>query len=124
MTGSGRLCSPFGQEETRRYLLSRYRSGKKWQTVKGDYSAMRKFYEHVFGQEWDVEHLPRPRKERSLPGILSIQEVEQLISHGRTFKHQVFPAYTRYHVLGRAHHSPPMRPQRAPAGTPVSPKAR
>ncbi|MCB0541735.1 MAG: tyrosine-type recombinase/integrase, partial [Bacteroidetes bacterium] len=71
-------------------LLSRYRSGKKWQTVNGDYSAMRKFYEHVLGQEWDVEHLPRPRKERSLPGIVSTQEVERLISHGRTLKHQVF----------------------------------
>ena len=84
------FSGPFGQEEARRYLLSRYRSGKKWQTVNGDYSAMRKFYEHALGQEWDVEHLPRPRKERSLPGILSTEEVGRLISHGRTFKHQVF----------------------------------
>lgn len=84
------FSAPFGKEEARRYLLSRYRSGKKWQTVNGDYSAMRKFYEHVLGQKWDVEHLPRPRKERSLPGILSTQEVAHLISCGRTFKHQVF----------------------------------
>lgn len=84
------FSGPFGQEEARRYLLSRYRSGKKWQTVNGDYSAMRKFYEHALGQEWDVEHLPRPRKERSLPGILSTEEVGRLISHGRTFKHQVY----------------------------------
>ena len=84
------FTAPFGQEEARRYLLSRYRSGKKWQTVNGDYSAMRKFYEHVLGQEWDVEHLPRPRKERSLPSILSTQEVARLINRGRTLKHQVF----------------------------------
>ena len=44
------FSAPFGQEEARRYLLSRYRSGKKWQTVNGDYSAMRKFYEYVLGQ--------------------------------------------------------------------------
>jgi len=37
------FTSPFRQEEVRPYLLSRYRSGKKWQTVNGDYSAMRKF---------------------------------------------------------------------------------
>ena len=86
------FSGPFGQEEARRYLLSRYRSGKKWQTVNGDYSAMRKFYEHVLGQEWDVEHLPRPRKERTLPAILSTGEVERLISHGRTLKHQAFMA--------------------------------
>jgi len=89
---AGGFAGPFGQGEARRYLLSRYRSGKKWQTVNGDYSAMRKFYEHVLGQSWDVEHLPRPRKERPLPGILSTGEVERLISHGRTLKHQAFMA--------------------------------
>ena len=47
---------------------------------------MGKFYEHVLGQGWDVEHLPRPRKERPLPVILSTEEVEHLISHGRTLK--------------------------------------
>ena len=57
--GEEGFTGPFEQEEARRYLLSRYRNGKKWQTVNGDYSAMRKFYEHVLGQEWDVEHLPR-----------------------------------------------------------------
>ena len=31
--------------------VSAYRNGKKRQTVNGDYSAMRKFYEHVLGQE-------------------------------------------------------------------------
>ena len=66
--------------------VSAYRNGKKWKTVNGDYSAMRKFYEHVPGQGWDVEHLPRPRKERALPAILSTEEVEHLISYGRTLK--------------------------------------
>ena len=47
---------------------------------------MRKFYEHVLGQEWDVDHLPRPRKERALPSILSTEEVERLIIHGRTLE--------------------------------------
>ena len=52
----------------------------------GDYSAMRKFYEHVLVQGWDVEHLPRPRKERALPVILSTEEVGCLIGHGHTLK--------------------------------------
>ena len=66
--------------------VSAYRNGKKWQTVNGDYSAMRKFYEHVLGQEWEAEHLPRSRKERALPGILFTEEVERLISYGHTLK--------------------------------------
>ena len=80
------FASPFGQGKARPYLLSRYRSGKKWQTVSGDYSAMRKFYEHVLGQEWDVEHLPRSCKERALPVILSKEEAGRLISHGHMLK--------------------------------------
>ena len=76
------FAGSFEQGEARRYLLSRYRSGKKWQTVNGDYSAMRKFYEHVPGQKWDVEHLPRSRKELALPGILSTEEVGWLIPTG------------------------------------------
>ena len=83
---------PFGMSEARQYILYRYRNGAKWQTVNGDYSAMRKFYEHVLGISWDVEHIPRPRKERSLPSVLSKEEVSRLLNHGRTLKHQAFMA--------------------------------
>ena len=59
------------------------RSGKKWQTVNGDYSAMRKFHEHATRvKSSDVEHLPLPRRERALPAILSKEEVEWLIATG------------------------------------------
>ena len=47
---AGGFFRPFEQGEARRYRLRRYRSGKKWQTVNGDYSAMRKFYEHALSQ--------------------------------------------------------------------------
>jgi site-specific recombinase XerD len=80
----------FTPEQARQYLLYRYEKGLKWQTINGDYSAIQKFYIHVLKQDWDVNHIPRPRKERSLPGVLSQQEVQRLIEHGRTFKHQVF----------------------------------
>jgi integrase/recombinase XerD len=83
---------PFGMSEARQYILHRYRQGAKWQTINGDYSAMRKFYEHVLGMNWEVEHLPRPRKERSLPSVLSKEEVSRLLNHGRTLKHQAFMA--------------------------------
>ena len=50
------------------------------------YSAMFKFYREVLGLAWDVKHIPRPRKERSLPPVLSKQEVQKLIEHGAIFK--------------------------------------
>lgn len=53
---------------------------------------MFKFYREVLDIAWDVKHIPRPRKERSLPPVLSQQEVQRLIEHGAIFKHQVFMA--------------------------------
>ena len=80
----------FTQAQARSYILYRYDQGLKWQTINGDYSAMYKFYREVLALPWDVEHIPRPRKERSLPPVLSKQEVQKLIEHGAIFKHQVF----------------------------------
>ena len=84
------LSGPFTQAQAREYILYRYKQGMKWQTINGDYSAMFKFYREVLGQEWDVKHIPRPRKERSLPPVLSPEEVQKVIECGGTFKHQVF----------------------------------
>lgn len=80
----------FSQEQARAYILCRYDQGLKWQTINGDYSSLHKFYKFVLGVDWDVHHIPRPRKERSLPRILSQEEVCSVINHGRTYKHQVF----------------------------------
>jgi integrase/recombinase XerD len=63
---------------------------------------MRKFYEHVLGMSWEVEHLPRPRKERSLPSVLSKEEVSRLLNHGRTLKHQAFMALLMAQAYGSA----------------------
>jgi site-specific recombinase XerD len=82
----------FTQAQARSYILYRYAQGLKWQTINGDYSAMYKFYREVLALPWDVQHIPRPRKERSLPPVLSKQEVQKLIEHGAIFKHQVFMA--------------------------------
>jgi site-specific recombinase XerD len=84
------MTGDFGQEQARQYILYRYSQGLKWQTINGDYSAMYKFYRYVLDLEWDVKHIPRPRKERSLPSILSQQEIQKVIEHGDTFRYQVF----------------------------------
>lgn len=42
------------------------------------------------GAGWDVQHIPRPRKERSLPPVLSRHEIQKIINHGGAFKHLVF----------------------------------
>lgn len=87
---SSGLGPQFGLKDARAYLLYRYKSGRRWQTINGDYSALQKFYVQVLGLEWSVDHIPRPRREHALPAVLSQKEVQRLIEAGRTFKHQVF----------------------------------
>lgn len=80
----------FTQDQARAYILHRHNQGLKWQTINGDYSSIFKFYREVLHIDWDVKHIPRPRKERSLPPVLSQHEVQRLIEHGANYKHQVF----------------------------------
>lgn len=61
------FSGPFTQDQARSYILFRHGQGLKWQTINGDYSSLFKFYREVLGLSWDVKHIPRPRRERSLP---------------------------------------------------------
>ena len=66
---------PYTQEMAKEYILHRYKEGKKWQTINGDYSAICKLYAYVLDLGWNVKKLPRPRKERTLPELISKEEV-------------------------------------------------
>jgi site-specific recombinase XerD len=70
------------QEDARRCLLHRHDQGLQWQTINGDYSVLQQFFTQILRQNWEVDHIPRPRGERSLPAILSQQEVGKLIEAG------------------------------------------
>lgn len=74
----------------RMYLVARSKTGLAWQTINGDYSAIRMLYTKVLGRDWDMKKTPRPRKEKFLPIVLSQDQIKQLIDHGTMFKHQFF----------------------------------
>ena len=71
----------------RQYLVHRFESGKAWQTINGDYSALKILYLEVLGRDWTLQSVPRPRKEKFLPSILSKKQVVALIDHAAIFKH-------------------------------------
>lgn len=79
-------------DHVRRYLLHRHDQGRSWQTINGNYSVLQQFFINVLKRDWDVDNLPRPRGERSLPPILSIEEVGRLINAARGLKHRAFIA--------------------------------
>lgn len=73
------------------YLVYRFEVDKvSWRTVNGDYSAVRLFYVNVLGRVWEEDKLPRPRREKSLPKVVSREHIQQLMQHAAIFKHQVF----------------------------------
>ena len=78
-------------EAPKLYLLHRYNIQKvSWQTVNGDYSSLRLFYLHVLQRAWDLAKLPRPRKQKKLPKVISPEQVSLLIDKASTFKHKVY----------------------------------
>jgi integrase/recombinase XerD len=70
------------------YLSERMKT-KRFTTVNAEYSGLKMFFVSILDREWNVDKLPRPRKEKPLPVILSKQEVEALISHSGSFRNQV-----------------------------------
>jgi integrase/recombinase XerD len=76
-------------EMVRDFLLMRFDKGLDWQTVNSDYSAIQKFFKNIVNLPWDLKKLPRPRKEKKLPSILSKEDVVKIIQAAPTFKQQV-----------------------------------
>lgn len=82
----------YDQLTVRAYLIELTRAGKKWQTINNHYSAMRKLFREVLELEWSVKKLPRPRKERHLPEMISKQEVLRIIQSCKQLKHKALLA--------------------------------
>lgn len=80
---------PMSDDIVRKYLLFRFDAGKDWQTVNSDYSAIQKWFKNVLMLSWSLTKLPRARKEKKLPSILSKEDVVKIIESAATFKQQV-----------------------------------
>ena len=52
------------------------------------YSAMRKLFREVLEQPWSFRKFPRPKKERTLPELLSKSDVKRLKASCTHFKHK------------------------------------
>lgn len=52
------------------------------------YSAIKMLFVSVLDKPWQAQLLPRPRKEKKLPTILSITEVKSLIAQTKNIKHR------------------------------------
>jgi len=83
------IRGPLSQDQAIQFLNFKHDQGKSWSLFNCIYSALRKYFREVLDIEWSVKKLPRPRKDRILPELISKEEVVQLIEHATIYKHQV-----------------------------------
>ena len=61
-----------------------------WSTVKVDRNGLQFFYKHVLNRDWSWIDLIKAPTIQSLPDILSLAELEQLIGAARKLRYRVF----------------------------------
>jgi integrase/recombinase XerD len=61
-----------------------------WATVKCDRNGLQFFFEHVLKRPWNWVNLVKPPQVRSLPDILTLKEIEQLINAAHELRYQTF----------------------------------
>lgn len=81
------------QDHARSYILEIQSSGISWSSINIRYSSIKLFCTKVLKEEWDIDHLPRSKKSKRYPRILSQKEVVRLIEAPTNFKHRVIIAF-------------------------------
>jgi len=78
-----------GEEEIRKYLHYLIQEKKASQSgVSQAYSALKFFYETTLKRDWNGYRIPRAKKEKKLPVVLSSQEVQAILSATGNLKHR------------------------------------
>ena len=76
--------------EQREQYFSDLVKSHSWSTVKIDRNGLQFFWKHVLKQDWQWVNIVKAPKVRSLPDILTVAEVEQLIGATRKLRYRVF----------------------------------
>ncbi len=83
------LCpSELSADQIGAYLGHVRSQGHSWSTVNTLYGGIKWSYTRVLERDWNHRQLPRPRREKRLPEILSREEVKRLIESIPNLKHQ------------------------------------
>jgi integrase/recombinase XerD len=78
-----------GDEEIRDYLHYLMEEKKASQSVVvQSYSALKFLFEKTLQRQWNAQRIPRSKQRKKLPGVLSKQEVESILSATRNLKHR------------------------------------
>jgi integrase/recombinase XerD len=85
----GKSPELLGPEEIRTYQLYLiYHRNASWSTRTQHVSALRFLYNVTLGKEWMIRHIPGPRKNITLPVVLSPDEVSRFFENIHNLKHR------------------------------------
>ena len=76
--------------EQREQYFSDLVKSHSWSTVKIDRNGLQFFWKHVLKQDWQWVNIVKAPKVHSLPDILTVTEIEQLIGATRKLRYRVF----------------------------------
>lgn len=84
----GRSPAKLGHEEVRGFLVHLRRNGASSATITSAGNALRFLYKYTLGRPWDPELIPRARKEKRVPSVLSPGEVRKVLQAPMNLKHR------------------------------------
>ena len=85
----GQRPEQMGDDEIRGYLHFLLKGKDASQaSLSQAYSAMKFFYEKTLGRDWNENGIPRARREKRLPVVLSPEEVQEIFGKIRNLKHR------------------------------------
>jgi integrase/recombinase XerD len=76
--------------QQREQYFSKLVESHSWSTVKVDRNGLQFFWKHVLERDWEWINMVKIPKVRSLPDILTVAEVEQLIGATSKLRYRVF----------------------------------
>ncbi|MBN1545709.1 MAG: site-specific integrase [Syntrophaceae bacterium] len=85
----GKSPAKLGEEEIRHYLYYLIEERMASQAViNQSYSALKFLFEKTLQKPWDALKVPRSKKKKKLPMVLSLREVESILSVTSNLKHR------------------------------------
>jgi integrase/recombinase XerD len=85
----GKSPDLLGPEEIRTYQVYLINNKKaSWSVLQQSVSALRFLYRVTLGKDWIIQHIPGPKKPRTLPVVLSPDEVSRFFENIHNLKHR------------------------------------
>ncbi len=84
-----RLPHRLTQNDLKDYFAALVES-HSWSTVKIDRLGLQFYWRHVLNKDWQWVEIVKPPKIKTIPDILTLSEIERLISSARVLRYRVF----------------------------------